>query len=45
MEAEALIPLSLASKSTSIIMSGDDKQLGPPLYSPSAKHHGKSFIL
>jgi superfamily I DNA and/or RNA helicase len=29
MEAEALIPLSMASTLTTIIMAGDDKQLGP----------------
>ena len=35
MEPEALIPISLANKDTSIIMAGDDKQLGPMLQSSS----------
>jgi len=40
MEAEALIPLSLAKMHhTTIIMAGDDKQLGPVLQSPRFIHN------
>ena len=39
MECEALIPLSLASEA-SVIMAGDDKQMGPRVESSSSEHHG-----
>eukprot|EP01122_Echinamoeba_exundans_P016115 TRINITY_DN8073_c0_g1_i1.p1 TRINITY_DN8073_c0_g1~~TRINITY_DN8073_c0_g1_i1.p1 ORF type:complete len:1245 (-),score=277.96 TRINITY_DN8073_c0_g1_i1:32-3766(-) len=38
MEPEALVPLSLANQKTTIVLAGDDKQLGPRLYSRSVKH-------
>lgn len=38
MEPESLIPLSLATPKTTIILAGDDKQLGPRLQSRSVKH-------
>jgi helicase MOV-10 len=40
LEPRALIPLQLAIPSTSIVMAGDDKQIGPQVQSPSARHHG-----
>jgi len=39
LETESLIPISLASKTTHIVLAGDDKQIGPVIHSPSAKHH------
>ena len=39
MEPEALVPVCMASPTTSIILVGDDKQLGPVLQSPSGKMH------
>jgi hypothetical protein len=40
LEAEALIPLSMATVDTCIVLSGDDKQLGAyDLQSESARHH------
>eukprot|EP01117_Protostelium_nocturnum_P012534 TRINITY_DN4618_c0_g2_i4.p1 TRINITY_DN4618_c0_g2~~TRINITY_DN4618_c0_g2_i4.p1 ORF type:complete len:1138 (+),score=362.50 TRINITY_DN4618_c0_g2_i4:190-3603(+) len=46
MEPEALIPISMASTKTSIVMAGDDKQIGPIIYSKSAIHHkmGESIM-
>eukprot|EP01117_Protostelium_nocturnum_P012538 TRINITY_DN4618_c0_g3_i4.p1 TRINITY_DN4618_c0_g3~~TRINITY_DN4618_c0_g3_i4.p1 ORF type:complete len:945 (+),score=254.96 TRINITY_DN4618_c0_g3_i4:86-2920(+) len=46
MEPEALIPLSMASQKTTIVMAGDDKQIGPILFSSSAIHHkmGESIM-
>jgi hypothetical protein len=38
MEPEALVPLSLANAKTTIVLAGDDKQLGPRLHSRSVKH-------
>ena len=41
MEAEALLPLSLADKHTSVVMAGDPKQLGPSTFSNTRKSvHG-----
>lgn len=42
MEAEALIPLSMADKKISIVMAGDDKQLGVVIQSESGL--SSSFI-
>ena len=33
MEAEALLPISLAGPSTAVIMAGDPQQLGPVTFS------------
>ena len=40
LEAEALVPLQLVSEHTIIIMSGDPQQMGPPVFSDSARNHG-----
>jgi len=40
MEAESLIPLSLADQKTTIVLAGDEKQIGPELQNRSVKHHG-----
>jgi superfamily I DNA and/or RNA helicase len=45
MEPEALVPLTLANSSTSIILVGDDKQLGPVLQSPSGIFGAFSGVL
>eukprot|EP01088_Endostelium_zonatum_P019125 TRINITY_DN643_c0_g1_i4.p1 TRINITY_DN643_c0_g1~~TRINITY_DN643_c0_g1_i4.p1 ORF type:complete len:1384 (-),score=259.29 TRINITY_DN643_c0_g1_i4:25-4176(-) len=39
LETEALIPLILADDRCIVVMSGDTKQLGPTIYSKSAKLH------
>lgn len=39
METEALIPLSMADSSTSIVLAGDDKQIGPFIQSDLVKRH------
>jgi helicase MOV-10 len=39
LEAEALIPLTLAGPSTVIILAGDPKQLGPIIHSPLCKKY------
>ena len=46
MEPEALVPLSLSSSKTSVILSGDPEQLGPRIYSPIALEHklGESLL-
>src|SRR5690606_26079686 len=46
MEPEALVPLSLSNRKTSIILSGDPQQLGPRIFSPIAKTHnlGESLL-
>ena len=33
MEAEALLPISLATEKTVVVMAGDPKQLGPTTFS------------
>ncbi len=33
MEAEALLPISLATEKTIVVMAGDPKQLGPTTFS------------
>ncbi len=46
LEPEALIAFTMANnKSTSIVMCGDDQQLGPVLFSPSGKHAKKRIKL
>jgi len=40
MEAEALLPLSLAGPSTQVIMAGDPQQLGPHTFSKVESVHG-----
>ena len=40
MEAEALLPLSLAGPDTAVVMAGDPKQLGPTTFSKVDSVHG-----
>ncbi|XP_059174915.1 helicase with zinc finger domain 2-like isoform X2 [Physella acuta] len=37
LECEILIPLSLASNKTCVVLTGDHQQIGPTVYSPEAK--------
>jgi len=45
LEPELFIPLSLANPSTSIILAGDHKQLGPPVHSKVAANLGLKMSL
>ncbi|PRP82187.1 putative RNA helicase SDE3 [Planoprotostelium fungivorum] len=46
LEPEALLPISLMSRSSVLVMAGDPKQIGPILHSSSAIHHklGESIM-
>lgn len=45
LEAESLVPLTLAGPTTSVIITGDPKQLGPVVRSPLAASRGLSVSL
>ena len=45
LEAETLVPLSLANERTKIVLAGDHMQMDPPVYSDIAKKYGLQISL
>ena len=45
LEPAALIPLSLADSNTVVVLTGDEQQIGPHTFSPSATQHGLRLSL